>query len=88
MKRSPCELGVIQRQQRFKIADYLGREPPLSRLMSVREGGLDRVFGDLEPLHRLVAMTSTLPGIVMLAIEQAKAKWHSLDDRLRFADRC
>ena len=60
VKRSPCELGVIQRQQRFKVADYLRREPPLPRLMSVRQGSLDRIFGDLELLHQLVTITSTL----------------------------
>ena len=60
VKRSPSELGVIQRQQRFKVAGYLRREPPLPRLMSVRQGGLDRIFGDLELLHQLVAITSTL----------------------------
>jgi hypothetical protein len=66
VKRSPCELGVIQRQQRFKVADYLRREPPLPRLMSVRQGVLERIFGDLELLHQLVALTSTLqiPGQV------------------------
>ncbi|ASL49041.1 hypothetical protein bAD24_p01750 (plasmid) [Burkholderia sp. AD24] len=60
VKRSPCELGVIQRQQRFKVADYLRREPPLPRFMSMRQGVFDRIFGDLELLYQLVAVTSTL----------------------------
>ncbi len=29
VKRSPFELGVIERKQRFKVADYLRRKPPL-----------------------------------------------------------
>jgi hypothetical protein len=37
-----------------------GRFLTLSRLISVRQGVLDRVFGDLDLLHRLVAMTSAL----------------------------
>jgi hypothetical protein len=60
VKGSLCELGIIQRQQRFKVADHLRRELPLPRLMSVRQGVLDRVFGELVLLHRLVTIPSTL----------------------------
>ncbi|MGF6603995.1 hypothetical protein P3T23_008750 [Paraburkholderia sp. GAS448] len=57
MKRSLRKLGVVQRQQRFKVADHFRREPPLARLVSVRQSLLNRVFGNLELLDRLSILT-------------------------------